>query len=88
MKVKVKIKQVHFAYIDSHLMNEFNIYGQVVNLTSFILESFYEQFHFRIIDKSDIERVDEIVKENFYQDKAEWLREIMRNRIRDMKNKQ
>lgn len=85
MKVKVKIKQVHFAYIDSSLMNEFNAYAKVVNLTTFILESFYEQFHFQILDKDDIDKVDEIVKGNFYQDKAEWLREIMRNRIRDMK---
>lgn len=84
-KVKIKLYQSHFANISSDLMREFNSYAKVVNFTSFIKESFYNQFGFLIKIAEDIETVDKIVASYYYQDKSEWLREIMRNEIR--KNK-
>lgn len=82
-RIKIKVNQCHFAYINSDLLKAFNAYAGVINMTSFIKESFYNEFGFLIRNAEDIETVDVILKDNFYTDKAEWLREIMRNKIKE-----
>lgn len=70
------------ADIDKSLMQDFDITCQVVNFAAWIREKAYEDFGLRLVSSEAINRLDEIVVENHYRDKAEWLREKMREAIR------
>lgn len=69
------------ADIDKPLMQAFDINCQVVNLAAWIRDRAFEDFGITLAHSDDIDRLDEIVVEHYYRDKAEWLREKMRYAI-------
>lgn len=73
------------ADIDTSLMREFDRICQVVNFAAWIREKAFEDFRIMLTSSEAVSKLDEIVVKNYYRDKAEWLREKMRNAIRARK---
>ena len=79
---KIKLFQKHFANIDEHMLQEFHIRTGIINIISFIKQSAYTDFEIYLSHESDMIDFEKALKENFYKDKSEWLREKIRDEIR------
>lgn len=75
---KIKLFQYHFAYIDEDFLYEFYHKTHIINITSFIKKSAYEDFGIMINEKNDIVYLEKELHQHYYKDKSEWLREKMR----------
>lgn len=80
---KIKLFQEHFAYLDADFIRAFENRTSIINIISFIKEQVYLDFGFYLECKEDVEKLDIVLEENFYKDKTEWLREKMRNRMKN-----
>lgn len=71
----------HVAYIDKNLIGEFDNKCPVPNFSAWIREQAKQDFGLTITSEYGLSLLDEKVREHFYLDKTEWLREKMRNAI-------
>lgn len=79
---KIKLFQKHFANIDEYMLHEFHIRTGNINIISFIKQSAYNDFEIYLSHESDMIDLEKKLKDNFYKDKSEWLREKIRDEIR------
>ena len=79
---KIKLFQKHFANIDEHMLQEFHIRTGIINIISFIKQSAYNDFDIYLDSEGDMIEFEKKLKEDFYKDKSEWLREKIRDEIR------
>lgn len=79
---KIKLFQRHFANIEECMLQEFHIRTGIINIISFIKQSAYNDFEIYLSHESDMIDFEKALKENFYKDKSEWLREKMREEIK------
>ena len=56
-----------------------------INIISFIKQSIYNDFDIYLDSEGDMIEFEKKLKEDFYKDKSEWLREKIRNEIRRCK---
>lgn len=82
---KIKLFQRHFANIEECMLQEFHIRTGIINIISFIKQSAYNDFEIYLSHESDIIDFEKALKENFYKDKSEWLREKIRDEIKNCK---
>lgn len=82
---KIKLFQKHFANIDEHMLHEFHMRTGNINIISFIKQSIYNDFDIYLDSEGDMIEFEKKLKEDFYKDKSEWLREKIRNEIRRCK---
>ena len=79
---KIKLFQRHFANIEECMLQEFHIRTGIINIISFIKQSAYNDFEIYLSHESDMIDFEKALKENFYKDKSEWLREKIRDEIK------
>lgn len=79
---KIKLFQKHFANIDEHMLHEFHMRTGNINIISFIKQSIYNDFDIYLDSEGDMIEFEKKLKEHFYKDKSEWLREKIRDEIR------
>lgn len=77
--------QVHFAWIDTEFLYNFEHTTGIISIIQFIKESSYKEFKIYLNEKSDIDVLDYELKQSGYKNKSEWLREKMRNEIKFIK---
>lgn len=82
---KIKLFQKHFANIDEKMLHEFHVKTGIINIISFIKQSAYKDFEIYLNHESDMIIFEMTLKDNFYKDKSEWLREKIREEIRKSK---
>lgn len=82
-KTMVSLKAgLSFAWIDKDLNEKLKEAIGKDNRVNFIKKSAKKQFGVSLESYNDLLKFDEIIKKNYYQDRADWLREICRDRIR------
>ena len=72
-----------FAWLDKSLNNKLKEIVGNKGRTDFIKKSAKEQFGIELETSIDFIEFDRIIKAHHYQDRADWLREICRNKIRE-----
>lgn len=82
-RMKILMYKKHIAYLDGDLLQAFEHHCKVVNFSAWIREQAHLDFGIRITGADDLEWLDEAVQDNFYTDKTEWLREKMRDAVRE-----
>jgi PHD/YefM family antitoxin component YafN of YafNO toxin-antitoxin module len=73
----------HFAWIYQPLLTRFDEVCLFSNRTEWIKEKVKEDFGLSLKGKSDLLVLDNLVKNAYYIDKTDWLREKMRNEIKE-----
>lgn len=81
-KTKISMYQTHVAYIDRDLIQAFDELVAVPNFSAWIRKQAKEDFDLVITSRYELSLLDEVVREHYYTDKTEWLREKMRNAIK------
>lgn len=83
---KVTICGCHFAYVYHEMWDKL---GKKVGLrkrTDWLIEKCKDQFNLKLETKEDIGKLEIILNEHYYKDKADWLREKIRDELkRDIK---
>lgn len=82
-RYKIKLFQKHFAYIDSNLLQEFHYQTGIINIIPFIKESAYHDFNIYLENEESLRMFEEALEKYYYKDKSEWLREKIRNRLKE-----
>lgn len=86
-KTMVSLKAgLSFAWLDKDLNKKLKEIIGKKNRTNFIKNSAKEQFGLPLENISDLIKFDIEIKKYYYQDRADWLREICRNKINDSIN--
>lgn len=82
-KTMVSLKTgLSFAWLDKDLNKKLREVLRPNNRITFIKNKAKEQFGLSLDTKLDLLKFDEELKKNHYQDRADWLREICRNKIK------
>lgn len=79
---KILVFNHHFATVPSSLYKEFK--EKVImkgTLTDWIIKALNKEFDYEMYDESDFGYIELKLREAFYQDKSEWLREKMRAEV-------
>lgn len=79
--------QTHIAYIDLELLSAFDSACAVPNFSAWIREQARRDFDLIITSQYELSLLDEYVREHYYLDKTEWLREKLRVAIRESLNR-
>lgn len=79
--------QTHIAYIDLELLSAFDSACTVPNFSAWIREQARRDFGLIITSQYELSLLDEYVREHYYLDKTEWLREKLRVAIRESLNR-
>lgn len=87
-KTKILMYQTHVAYIDRDLIQAFDELVGVPNFSAWIRKQARLDFDLEITSAYGLSLLDEKVRECYYSDKTEWLREKMRNAITMTQNKE
>lgn len=82
-KVKIKLFNTHFAWIYDSLLKHFDRINPELSRIDWIKRQAEKDFDIRLTEKSDIVLLDNLVKKSYYIDKTDWLREKMRETIRE-----
>lgn len=84
-KVKIKMFNSHFAWIDNVLLAKLDriLDSTDLNRTNWIKHKAQEDFGVHLNSKEDLVALDMYVKANHYLDKSDWLREKIRLTIRE-----
>ena len=77
-QIKIFLWRIPFGKLDSELVE--SLKDITDNRSEWIRSKAYEQFKFEL-NKDNIVEFEKILNSNFYKDKAEWLREIVRKEV-------
>ena len=80
-KKKIKLFEVHFAWVNESLLQRFVETTGIVRRTNWIKECAKEDFGIDLQSVDDIPKLELLIRSRFYEDKGEWLREKMRKAI-------
>ena len=80
-RIKIRLYGVHLAYVREHLLSGFNYYCNVVSFSDWLKENVYSDFGIRISSRKSIKYLNEVVKDNFYENIGDWIKEKMRQSI-------
>ena len=86
---KIVIYNTHFAWIEKDMLDKLDIYLEEqskqckneINRSIWVKQECEKHLNISISSKEDIQKLDEKLKELYYLNKAEWLRERIRRRI-------
>lgn len=70
------------CYIETDILREFQNRFSIININSWIKEECYKDFNILIENSNDLVELRDIVKENYYSNVGDWLREKIRNKLR------
>lgn len=87
--IKIVIFNTHFAWIDNQMIEKLDEYLKVqsklrqeeLNRSMWVREECEEHLNIKVNSKEDVKKINERLKELYYSNKAEWLRERIRQRI-------
>ena len=82
-RVRIRLYGQHLAYLGCDLYNTFLRTCKVINYSSWIKERANIDFDLYIINEESIEKLKEKVTENYFEDISDWLREKMREGIKN-----
>jgi len=80
-KKKIKLFEVHFAWVNDSLLKRFTETTGIKRRTEWIKECAKEDFDIVLDSPDDIPRLELVIRSHYYEDKGEWLREKMRKAI-------
>ena len=80
-RIKIRLYGVHLAYVSQELLEAFDKYCPQANFSGWIKEKIYMDFGVLIGHPDQLENLDEMVKELYYDNVAEGIREKMRTDI-------
>lgn len=86
-RIRVRLYGQHLAYIGYDLYLNFTHICKVIDYSSWLKERAYKDFNLYVTNDISIDKLKEVVKENYFEDIADWLREKMREEIYENKNK-
>lgn len=82
-KTMISLKAgLSFAWLDKDLNKKLKEVIGEKNRTKFIKNSAKEQFGLSLDNISDLRKFDEELTKHYYTDRADWLREVCRNKIK------
>lgn len=81
-RTKLRVGQLHLAYVRTDLLLRFRHVNGLVNLTPWLRQTIWEQFHMEIHDAESIKRLQEELSRQGYDSCGEWLQEKMRASLR------
>lgn len=81
---KILMYEKHIAWIENEMLEKLNIIlkNKKISRHNWIKEQCMQDFSLELTNKESIANLDIIVKKNMYNDKAEWLREKIREEIK------
>lgn len=83
-KIKIKMFDKHLCNISKKFLRSFDIECRVINFSAWIREQAYIDFKINLLNAEDLLDFNEILEENNYENVADWLREKMRARIKEV----
>lgn len=81
-KKKIKIFEVHFAWVSEGLLQAFTRITGIKRKPDWIKSCVFDDFGLELNSKEDIPKLDFLLRKGLYEDKAEWLKEKMRTEIK------
>lgn len=86
-KIRIRLYGQHLGYINNNLYAYFLRNCNVLDYSSWIKKKTHAEFNLYIDSKESIDKLKEIVLRNHYEDVADWLREKMREDMRNVEPK-
>lgn len=77
-RTKLRIGQVHLAYVRTDLLTRFRLDRGLVNLTPWLRETIWNNFHIEITDNESVKQLQEALDRQFFDSCGEWLQTVMR----------
>lgn len=85
-EIKVKILGSHFAWILPNMWNDLGKKVGLRNRTTWLLKKCEEEFGIYLETNDDVSKLEAILYENYYKDKADWLRDKIREELKGGKS--
>lgn len=73
-RIRIRLLGGHIGYVPKHL------YEEVEHFNEWLKNEVYETFHLQLLCTEDLERLEQRVIEEDYENIADWIRECLRNR--------
>lgn len=77
-RTKLRIGKIHLAYVRTDLLTRFRQTNGLVNLTPWLREVIWTNFHLEIDDNESIKQLQEALDRRYFDSCGEWLQSIMR----------
>lgn len=77
-RTKLRIGKVHLAYVRTDLLTRFRLDRGLVNLTPWLRETIWNNFHIEITDNESVKQLQEALDRQFFDSCGEWLQTVMR----------
>lgn len=81
-RTKLRIGKVHVAYVRTDLLTRSRHENGLVNLTPWLRELIWTNFHIEITDNESIKQLQEALDRRFFDSCGEWLQAIMRTGLK------
>lgn len=81
-KTRLRIGQVHLAYVRTDLLTRFRHERGLVNLTPWLRETIWNNFHIEITDNDSMKQLQKALDRRFFDSCGEWLQTIMRANLK------
>lgn len=82
-QTKIRLFGVHICYIRTDMLIIFQRKFGIVNFNSWLKEEIYNDYKLYINNPEDIEVFKEYLEEDFYDNIGDWLKEKMRNKLKE-----
>lgn len=84
-KTRIRLNREHLAYVNQQLLMEGLRAKGMISPSVYIRDIIWDNFKIKISDKKDIDKLQYLVTELYYDDIGEFLQEKMREHIRERK---
>ena len=86
-KIRIRLYGEHLGYISNDLYSNFLRITSTLDYSSWVKKTAFSDFGLYLTSKDSILDLKDLVKENYFEDISDWLREKMRVEINKIKNK-
>lgn len=80
-RIKIRMYGVHLFYVSEHLLNSFEYYCEISDFTEWIKENVCSDFGILLTSSEMIKKLEDLVRDNLYENIGEWAKEKMRQLI-------
>lgn len=80
-RIRLRLYKEHLGYINPLFLETFQETCQVKRLNTWIKQRAYQEFGLYIESRADIAVLNQILAERFYENPAEWVKEMMRREM-------
>lgn len=79
---KINLYNKHFAHVSKTLFQRLEEKKGKIDISSYIKKKAKKDFKITINGLEDVDKLSEVIEENFYENNSEWVKEKIRNDLR------